>query len=55
MSVFSNLDWTIVVIYLAANLYLGYLMSKKVSTAEDFYVGRKSTPWWAIGVSVVAS
>jgi SSS family solute:Na+ symporter len=55
MSVFSNLDWTIVVVYLAANLYLGYLLSKKVSTAEDFYVGRKSTPWWAIGVSVVAT
>lgn len=55
MSVFNTLDWTIVAIYLAANLYLGYLMSKKVSTAEDFYVGRKSTPWWAIGVSVVAT
>ena len=55
MSIFSNLDWTIVIIYLAANLYLGYLLSKKVSTAEDFYVGRKSTPWWAIGISVVAT
>lgn len=55
MSVFSTLDWSIVVIYLAGNLYLGYLLSKKVSTAEDFYVGRKSTPWWAIGVSVVAT
>lgn len=55
MSVFSSLDWTIVTIYLAGNLYLGYLLSKKVSTAEDFYVGRKSTPWWAIGISVVAT
>ena len=55
MSVFSTLDWTIVIIYLAGNLYLGYLLSKKVSTAEDFYVGRKSTPWWAIGISVVAT
>ncbi|MEE4216642.1 MAG: sodium/solute symporter [Xanthomonadales bacterium] len=55
MSVFSGLDWTIVIIYLVGNLYLGYLLSKKVSTAEDFYVGRKSTPWWAIGVSVVAT
>lgn len=55
MSVFSNLDWTIVIVYLAGNLYLGYLLSKKVSTAEDFYVGRKSTPWWAIGISVVAT
>lgn len=55
MNVFSNLDWTIVVIYLAGNLYLGYILSKRVSTAEDFYVGRKVTPWWAIGISVVAT
>lgn len=55
MNVFSNLDWTIVIIYLMGNLYLGYVLSKKVSTAEDFYVGRKSTPWWAIGISVVAT
>jgi SSS family solute:Na+ symporter len=55
MSVFSTLDWTIVVLYLCANLYLGYLLSKRVSTAEDFYVGRKVTPWWAIGISVVAT
>lgn len=55
MSVFSGLDWTIVILYLCGNLYLGYLLSKKVSTAEDFYVGRKVTPWWAIGISVVAT
>jgi len=55
MSVFSNLDWTIVIIYLAANLYLGYFFSKRVSTAEDFYIGRKTTPWWAIGISVLAT
>src|SRR5210317_2239726 len=55
MSVFSNLDWTIVIVYLAANLYLGYFFSKRVSTAEDFYIGRKTTPWWAIGTSVLAT
>lgn len=55
MTVFTILDWTIVSVYLVGNLYLGYLLSKKVSTAEDFYVGRKSTPWWAIGISVVAT
>lgn len=34
---------------------LGFFFSKKVDTAEDFYVGRKTTPWWAIGISVVAT
>lgn len=55
MTVFTSLDWTIVILYLVGNLYLGYLLSKKVSTAEDFYVGRKVTPWWAIGISVLAT
>jgi SSS family solute:Na+ symporter len=55
MNVFSTIDWVIVILYLCGNLYLGYILSKKVSTAEDFYVGRKVTPWWAIGISVVAT
>jgi len=55
MTTLSTLDWTILVVYIIGNLILGYYLSKKISTAEDFYVGRKVTPWWAIGVSVVAT
>ncbi len=49
------LNWSIIFIYLAANLLLGFVLSKKVDTAEDFYLGRKTTPWWAIGISVLAT
>ena len=52
---FGTLNWTILGFYLAANIYLGFALSKRVSTAEDFYVGRRTTPWWAIGISVVAT
>ncbi|MEP4094717.1 sodium/solute symporter [Reichenbachiella sp.] len=52
---FGVLNWTILVGYIAINLLLGYVLSKKVDSAEDFYVGRKTTPWWAIGISVVAT
>jgi SSS family solute:Na+ symporter len=55
MSELATLDWTILVVYIIGNLLLGYLLSKKVSTAEDFYLGRRGTPWWAIGISVVAT
>ena len=48
-------NWSIIVIYLLANLILGAVLSKKVETASDFYVGRKTTPWWAIGISVLAT
>ncbi|MFT4665683.1 MAG: SSS family solute:Na+ symporter [Polaribacter sp.] len=49
------INWSIIIIYLLANLLLGFVLSKKVTTAEDFYLGRKTTPWWAIGISVLAT
>ena len=55
MSNFDALDWVILVAYILGNLVLGYFLSKRVSTAEDYYVGRRTTPWWAIGVSVIAT
>ncbi|MEM9932619.1 MAG: sodium/solute symporter [Bacteroidota bacterium] len=55
MGEIGALNWTIIIIYLLANLLLGFVLSKKVSTAEDFYIGRKTTPWWAIGISVLAT
>ena len=49
------LNWSIIIIYLFANLLLGFVLSKKVRTAKDFYIGQKTTPWWAIGISVLAT
>ena len=55
MGTIGLLNWSIIVVYLLINLLLGFLLSKKVTTAEDFYIGRKTTPWWAIGISVLAT
>ena len=55
MSEFGALNWSIVVAYIAGNLVLGYFLSKRVQTAEHYYLGRRTTPWWAIGISVVAT
>lgn len=55
MEQIGTLNWSIIIIYLLANLLLGFVLSKKVTTAEDFYIGRKTTPWWAIGISVLAT
>lgn len=52
---FGVLNWGIVILYLIANLVLGWYMSRKISTAEDYYIGDRSSPWWAIGISVVAT
>jgi SSS family solute:Na+ symporter len=52
---FSGLDWGIVGVFLAANLILGFVLSRKVTTAREFNVGSGRTPWWAIGLSVAAT
>jgi SSS family solute:Na+ symporter len=51
----GTLNWSILIGYVLLNLLLGFVLSKRVSTAEDFYLGRRTTPWWATGISVVAT
>ena len=55
MESFGALNWGIVIVYLLGNLLLGWFMSRKISTAEDYYIGDRSSPWWAIGISVIAT
>ena len=55
MAAFGTLNWSILAVYIVGNLLLGFFLSKRVTRAEDFYVGRRTIPWWAIGISVVAT
>jgi len=55
MENFGTLNWSILVVYVVGNLLLGYYLSKRIHTADDFYLGNRTTPWWAIGISVVAT
>ena len=52
---FGPLDWAIVSAYLLANLALGLYASRRVDSAADFQLGTRTTPWWALGVSVIAT
>ena len=52
---FGTLNWIVLGTYLIANIFLGFYLSKKIRTADDFFVGQKNIPWWAIGISVVAT
>lgn len=52
---FGSLNWAIVIVYLLGNLLLGWVMSRRVKTAQDYNFGDRSAPWWAIGISVVAT
>ena len=55
MTDFGILNWSILITYIVGTLVLGFFLSKRVSTAEHYYLGRRTTPWWAIGMSVIAT
>ena len=51
------LDWVVIILYLAAMIGIGmyfYLRDKHNSTSE-FFVGGRSIPFWAAGVSLYAA
>lgn len=55
MQEFGLLNWSIVGVYMLATLFMGYWLSRGITTAEDYYLGEHASPWWAIGLSVVAT
>ena len=55
MSDFGSLNWAILIAYVIGTLVLGFFLSRKVQTADDYYLGQRNTPWWVIGISVVAT
>jgi SSS family solute:Na+ symporter len=53
----KTLDWLIIVVYLAGMLGIGwycYVREKRNNTA-DFFVGGRSIPFWAAGISLYAA
>ncbi|MFO1326686.1 MAG: sodium:solute symporter [Rubrivivax sp.] len=53
----SLLDWAVIVVYLGAMLAIGWVVyrrEKRASTA-DFFVGGRSIPFWAAGISLYAT
>ena len=51
------LDWVVIVVYLGGMIGIGlyfYLREKRGST-ENFFVGNRSIPFWAAGVSLYAA
>ena len=49
------IDWSILAIYLCVNLLVGFRQSRSVTTSSEFFLGNRSSPWWALGVSVMAT
>lgn len=51
----SGIDYFIVISYIFGILLLGYYFKRFVGSSEDYFLGGKSLPFWAIGMSIVVS
>ncbi len=49
------LDWAIIAAYLAWVLYDGISRSKNTRELEGYFLASRSLPWWAAGLSVMAT
>ncbi len=49
------LDWLIVAAYLAYVIWDGIRLTKGSNNIEGFFLANRSMPWWAVGLSVMAT
>lgn len=52
----NTFDYTIIAAYLLGLLGLGFYLQRRASASlEDYFLGGKKMPWWALGASGMAS
>ncbi len=49
------IDWLVVVVYFALIVFIGYRTGRGNKGIKDFFLARRSMPWYAIGLSVMAT
>jgi SSS family transporter len=54
-SAFSPVDLTVLVVYVGASVCLGLYHARRQRSLEDYFLAERSAPWWAAGISVIAS
>ncbi|OGB04301.1 MAG: hypothetical protein A3E25_21400 [Burkholderiales bacterium RIFCSPHIGHO2_12_FULL_69_20] len=51
----TALDWLVISAYLAGTLGLSAWLARQQATADDYYVGGRKLPWWALALSILAT
>ncbi len=49
------IDWAIVVVYLVWIVWSGIQHTKDAKEIEGYFLAKRSLPWWAVGLSVMAT
>ena len=47
----ANIDWILLGAYLAFVAWMGARLARRQTTTEEYFIGGRSLPWWAIGCS----
>jgi solute:Na+ symporter, SSS family len=54
--ILAPIDWTILVIFFAILLSIGYIASRQAGkSTTNFFLSGRNMPWWLLGVSMVAT
>ncbi|MDP2008313.1 MAG: sodium/solute symporter [Rubrivivax sp.] len=48
-------DWIVIGLYLAGTLGLSAWLARRQQDADDYYVGGRDLPWWALALSILAT
>ncbi len=51
----TAVDWAIVALYLIWIVWDGLRLTKRSNELEGYFLGGRSLPWWAVGLSVMAT
>jgi Na+/proline symporter len=51
----TRVDWAIVAAYLVWIVWDGLRLTKRSHEIEGYFLGSRSLPWWAVGLSVMAT
>src|SRR5512132_4100105 len=49
------IDWLVVLVYLVWIVYDGLKRTKATDEVEGYFLANRSLPWWAVGLSVMAT
>lgn len=49
------LDWIIVIAYMLGMIGMSVYLGRGQSSIDDYYVGGRQMPWWAVGISTMAT
>ena len=55
MQTLDSLDYSVLAVYMIGTIGLGLWLSRRVHVGSDFFLAGRSLPWWAVGISLVAT